>query len=160
MVHWRIHPYSHGQLHITLQHKNTLVMWLRPLMEKQRGRWGNIVCMKRGQDTYGTISVCKKTNNELHQESQTLAEQGLMFLWDCETLGSESERLLQHSYHILKLRQCDGTEHNTKKSLSLQLKSTVNSLREKHCVAVLIIHTVDETQICALLTYKACHLHL
>lgn len=48
----------------------------------------------------------------------------------------------------------------TQKSLSLQLKSTVNSLREKQCVAVLIIHTVDETQICALLTYKACHLHL
>lgn len=69
-----------------------------------------------------------------------------VFVRDCETLGSESERLLQHSYHILKLRQCDGTEHRKKKkSLSLQLKSTVDSLREKHSGAVLIIHTLDET---------------
>lgn len=69
-----------------------------------------------------------------------------VFVRDCETLGSESERLLLHSYHILKLRQCDGTEHRKKKkSLSLQLKSTVDSLREKHSGAVLIIHTLDET---------------
>lgn len=32
----------------------------------------------------------------------------------CETPSSESERLLQHSYHILKLRQSDGTVEEEK----------------------------------------------
>lgn len=43
MVHWCIHPYFHGRLHSTLQYNTTLVMWLGPLMEKQRQGWGNIV---------------------------------------------------------------------------------------------------------------------
>lgn len=40
------------------------------------------------------LYLCENNKYELQQERKTLAEQGLMFLWDCETPGSESERLL------------------------------------------------------------------
>lgn len=44
-------------------------------------------------------------------ENLTLAGRQLkVFVKGCETPDSESEQLLQHSYHILKLRQSDGTE--------------------------------------------------
>lgn len=69
---------------------------------------------------YITNSICTVWyRHATLKESQTLAKQGLMFFFfvcDCETPGSESEQLLQHSYHILKLRQCDGTVQKKKKN--------------------------------------------
>lgn len=38
-----------------------------------------------------------------------------VFVKGCETPGSESEQLLQHSYHILKRRQSDGTAQKERK---------------------------------------------
>lgn len=62
------------------------------------------------------------TNSAIHSGSFTFSrepgsgrERVKVFVKGCETPGSESERLLQHSYHILKLRQSDGTVHKKKK---------------------------------------------
>lgn len=45
---------------------------------------------------------------------KVLALQGLMFLWTVVKHQAQSEQLLQHSYHILKRRQSDGTAQEKK----------------------------------------------
>lgn len=88
--------------------------------------WWNILCVSKwGQDIRYVCCVHKyqlkraaKTCNSPRKSN--FGRTGVnVFVRDCETPGSESEQLLQHSYHILKLRQCDGTVHKKKMAYRL-----------------------------------------
>lgn len=98
------------------------------------------------------------TNGAIHSspfmqpiaESLTLAGRELkVFVKGCETPDSESEQLLQHSYHILNLRQSDGTVQTKKPKKNLIVSVKINKVTpsERSTVVYSLIMLCTETSI-------------
>lgn len=131
-----------------------------PHREAETG--GETLCLNEGRRHCMIVVVYKYQKWTAPRTSHFGGTRVNVFVRDCETLGSESERLLQHSYHILKLRQCDGTEHRKKKK-ELIASVKINSwLPQRKAQWSCSYHSYigRDTQICALVTHNAYHLHL